>query len=105
MSAVTLDLKDLVALVERKLADHEANTGPKPEGFGPQWSAWRDRYNAGLNRVRNELEREAGAKFRHDSCDYTMLLGGVRTSCTAGYPGLFTNWLGAARRRLGEAGA
>lgn len=46
--------------------------------------------------------RESG-KVKLGRDPETMILGGLRSSCTCGAYGLMTNWINAARNRIGAA--
>lgn len=52
-------------------------------------------------RIALELGTEHGARIKTGD-PYTMVMAGVRASCTGGYSGLFSNWQNAARRRLAQ---
>jgi hypothetical protein len=47
-----------------------------------------------------QLEIEHGARIVPGRDPMTMSLAGVRASSTGGYPGLFGNWIAAARKKL-----
>lgn len=49
------------------------------------------------------LEADYGARFVTEGEPMTMSMAGIRVTSTGGYPGLFRNWLAAARRKVGGA--
>lgn len=57
--------------------------------------------SAGFN-LALQLEIEHGARIVPGRDPMTMSLAGVRASSTGGYPGMFGNWIAAARRRLAQ---
>lgn len=49
-----------------------------------------------------QLEIDHGAKIVPGRDPMTMSMAGVRASSTGGFPGLFGNWIAAARRKLAQ---
>jgi hypothetical protein len=87
------ELRRLIDLVEVQLC------------MVPDWKyedrdSW-GRHHAGLSKMVDHLiEREGGRFGKLRLADRFMTLGGIRTSCTSGLHGLFTNWINAARREI-----
>lgn len=97
------DLQKIVDLIDVKLADLERDLGPRPESYSAANRDYWDREKTGLASIADELEGTYGAKIkRHNSWEYAMTIGNVRSTCTSGLRGLFRNWQNAARRRLVE---
>lgn len=92
------DLAAAIAAVETIHAEADA---PLPEQYS-NYDAWKARDAAGkaaLQRIVDELGGRAG---RSGGSDHRLSLLGVSTTCTAGEWGLITNWLAAARLKLGN---
>lgn len=83
------ELERLLAVVEEKLA-----TLPKFT-----WET-RSQHTHALDRVRGQLERSEGARFRDSAGSMTVVLGGVRSSSTMGAEFALRNWIKATRDLL-----
>lgn len=93
-------LQDALPIVEKALADAEAEIGPAP-GFADQ--AYFARRKAVMDRYATRLRKHLGASIndRWDGC--RVRIAGVSSTCTAGMTGALQNWTAAARRKLQAA--
>ena len=84
------ELERLLAVVEEKLATLPTFT----------WET-RSQHTSALDRVRGQLERSEGARFRDGSGGNTIvLLAGVRSSSVMGAEFALRNWIKATRDLL-----
>lgn len=88
------DLSSLIDAVNVKLARLPVLDVKSAES----WTEWR----AHGERILQELRDELDARIRVDRDPATMRLGGVSTSATGGWIALLSNWVAAARKRLGQ---
>ncbi|CDP54044.1 hypothetical protein [Devosia sp. DBB001] len=86
------DLKHLIDLVTK------AVNAPTPRS-DEEWQAWR----AAGDRITRELREQHGARIRLDHDPATIIMGGVRSTATAGWASLLRNWAKAATNRLEKA--
>jgi hypothetical protein len=84
MTELTLDLVDQVEVAVKAV----------------DWS-YGNQSSAGFN-LALRLEIDHAARIVPGRDPMTMTMAGVRASSTGGYPGMFGNWIAAARRRLAQ---
>jgi hypothetical protein len=96
------NLERLIMRIDAMLAGMYAGLGDEPDWRDYEASkAWRLRKSGAIAAMRQTLLDEEGARFgERPPHDHAMTLGGVSSSCTAGWEGLFRNWKNAARRRI-----
>ncbi|WP_282045559.1 hypothetical protein [Roseibium album] len=93
------DLKKLIAFVEEKVSEMDAAIGPHPDWRDRDaHDAWQQRQGDAMDKLKEDL-LEAGAKFNaRPAVDFSIRLGGIRSTSTSGISGAVSNWLVAARK-------
>lgn len=95
------NLKQLIALVEAKVSEMDAAIGPHPDWKDRDaHDAWQQRQSDAMDKLKEDL-LEAGANFNaRPAVDFSIRLGGIRSTSTSGITGAVGNWLTAARKRV-----
>lgn len=101
-------LRQLIKMVGDETAAIEQRLGERP-GWGMENYEERQQYDRRkdeeLRALRERLQEKEGARFNNQGYACSMKLGGVGSSCTGGWNGLFRNWRNAAARRIEKEGA
>lgn len=89
-------LADAIRIVEEELGKAEAEAGRFDDS---DWSAWRRKHRAAMDRLTQRLATLVGAKVDDTWDGARVRISGVMSSSTTGLEGALQNWLRAARKR------
>ena len=98
------DLNHLLDVVSNGVQRAHEEAGPFPKEYNSATlDDWHKAQREAHGRLRKELSKH-GAKFADRAGSHFMMsLGGIRSTSTCGWSGVFNNWMVAARKRLGKA--
>lgn len=102
-AAATTDLADLETKVRDAMRRHRERTPDYPVNH-QDFDVYLRVSRAAESRLIDELTMLGAVFASRPPHDHAIRLAGIRSSSTSGYAGAVSNWLTAARKRIGKGG-